>query len=150
MGKRWNGCGSHGVYCIPSTLFPPLMALSKSLLLQRMNVLELLPLKAVGFPLYLRAKAKGTPLWRRARLNLQVPVPLLGCWAGWWWHLDRDICLLGPGLAPPIYLMLTTKQLSPDKDFHLLPVTGDPLEVCLGQIPIQLPNSIWTIWTSRV
>lgn len=64
-GKRWSGCGSHGVYCIPSSFFSPLMSPSKSFLLQRMNVLELLPLKAVGFPLCLRAKAKATPLWRR-------------------------------------------------------------------------------------
>lgn len=29
MGKRWNGCGSQGMYCIPSSLFSPLMSPSK-------------------------------------------------------------------------------------------------------------------------
>lgn len=65
-GKRWNGCGSHGVDCIPSSFFSPLMFPSKGFLLQRMKVLELLPLKAVGFPLYLMAKAKATPLLEEA------------------------------------------------------------------------------------
>lgn len=78
MEWMWiSRCGLH-----PKQLFSPLMSSSKSLLLRRMNELELLPLEAVGFPVYLRAKAKATP-FGGGSLKPSGAGALQGCRAGW-------------------------------------------------------------------
>lgn len=65
-GKQANGEEMEWMWISLRVLHPKQLVFSTDVSFKerRMNMLELLPLKAVGFPLYLKAKAKATPCWR--------------------------------------------------------------------------------------
>lgn len=61
MGKRWNGCGSHGVCCIPSSLFSPLMSPSKSLFAPESERAGAAALESSWVPTLPQGKSKRHP-----------------------------------------------------------------------------------------